>query len=136
MSEKKAQVAAEYLIISGFLLLAVIVFFIYSISSYNDSVSFTKAKNVVDSLSNTASQLSGLGNGSSLVVDLEFPENIQSFQVSGKTFRLFLTTGSGTQEYYAESRLDLNSAVLPLTSGFHSIKVSRLNNKVDFVEVK
>jgi hypothetical protein len=133
-STRKAQVGAEYLIISGFLLFAVIIFFAYSMSSYNDSMSNSTAKNVVDSLAGTASKLSGLGNGSSLTVDLEFPEGIQSFSVSGKAIQMFLNVGSGVKEYYAESRLDLNSASLTLNSGFHKVKAVLNNGKVNFSE--
>ena len=87
-------------------------------------------------MASTSSQLSGLGNGSSLVVDLEFPEEINHFAVSGKTISLFLNSGPGLQEYYAESKLDLNSINLSSNSGIHTVKVSLFKGKVDFAEVK
>ena len=136
MNSPKGQVGVEYLVISGFLLFAVLVFFAFSISTYNESASFTKAKNLVDSLANTASQLSGLGNNSSLTLDLDFPDSIQSFEVSGKTLRLFLNSSTGLREYYAESKLDLNSVNLPLTPGMHRVKVFVSESKAGFVEVQ
>ena len=135
-AEGRAQAGVEYLMISGFLLVAVVVFFVYSITSYNDAADFSKAKNVVGSLANTASQLSGLGDNSSLTIDLEFPEKIQSFKVSGKTISLFLNQPSGLREFYAEPRLDLNSVNLPLGSGFHKVKAGLSKGLVDFTEVQ
>lgn len=131
---RKAQVGAEYLIISGFLLFAILVFFAYSLSSYNEAASQSSAKGVVDSLANTASQLSGMGDKSSLTVDLEFPDGISGFQVSGRAVRLFVQAGSGVKEYYAESSVDLNSISLGTGPGFHHVKVSVNNGKVDFTE--
>ena len=132
--KSKGQVGTEYLIISGFLLFAALVFFAYSITSYNDAASQSKSKNVVDSLANTASQLSGMGNNSSLTVDLDFPEEISSFQVSGRTVRLFVASGSGQKEYYAEASIDLNSIVLDMNSGYHKVKATLKGNKVNFTE--
>lgn len=131
----KAQVAAEYLAISAFLLAAVVIFFAYSSMSYNDSVSYSKSKNVVDSLANTASQLAGLGNGSSLTITLDFPEDVNGFSVSGKNLSLFLNSGTGLSEYYAVSKLDLNSISLSTHSGFHTVKAVLNNGKVNFSEV-
>jgi len=132
--KSKGQVGTEYLIISGFLLFAALIFFAYSITSYNDLASQSKARNVVDSLANTASQLSGMGNNSSLAVNLDFPEGISSFQVSGRTVRLFLNNGNGLLEYYADASIDLNSIALDKNSGPHIVKAGVKDNKVNFTD--
>ncbi len=132
--KNRGQSGVEYLMITSVLLLAVGIFFFYAITSYQDSAQDVLAKNVVDSLASTASQLSSLGNNSSLVIEIDFPDNIDSFAVNGNTVQLFLGGGGSTKEYYAESKSRMSSITLSTSSGRHRVKVTLVGGEVVFTE--
>lgn len=133
--DMKAQVGIEYLVVTAFLLVVIGVFFAYALTSYSSAAASGKSQNIVDSLADSASQLSGHGNNSSMTIWLDFPEGIESFSVSGKNLLLNLKVNSGTTGFFAESKVNLSSIALGTSPGMHKVKISIMDGAVGFSEV-
>ncbi len=111
------QVALEYLVISGFILAGVGVFFYASMLSYSDTSSASLAADAVGALSGTANALSGLGDGSSVSVGVLFPEGTESLSVSGREIALSVRTNSGLQSFFSHADVNLDSDSFQLSPG-------------------
>ncbi len=80
MVGKKGQVATEYLIITGFILVIVTVVFVYSFVSNNQNIKTSQANNSLDKLVNKADLVYALGPDNNQFVDITLPWDIQSLR--------------------------------------------------------
>jgi len=80
MLRERAQVATEYLIVTGFILAVVTVIFAYSYISNSETMKVNLANNALDRLVNKADLVYALGPDNVHFVDIAFPRGIQSIQ--------------------------------------------------------
>ncbi|MFH0714740.1 MAG: hypothetical protein V1847_02960 [Candidatus Diapherotrites archaeon] len=132
---KKGQVGVEYLSITAFLLAAVGIIFVAALATYYDaSVSFA-AKQSIAVLTNASDQVSGLGNGSELFVEVSFPDGVKSVNASQKTLSLVVAAPWGDQEYYSNTQAFLNPvSSFSFNAGTHIVRVRLVDGNVEFVE--
>ncbi len=133
----KGQVALEYLVIAGFLLLATGIIFIYSIVTLNDNIKFAKADKALAQLAAAADKVSARGPNNAIFVEIDLPNEIVSNQViiADNTLSLALSTPVGTNQRYSESNAELQPGILSMGSGRHTVKVEMVNDAVVFTEV-
>ncbi len=73
MLGKRAQIATEYLIITIFILIVVVILFTYSYINYEQNVKINQVNNVLDSLVNKADYVYSLGPGNVQYVEIALP---------------------------------------------------------------
>jgi uncharacterized protein (UPF0333 family) len=73
MIGNKGQVATEYLMITGFILVAVMLIFSYSYISNNQNIRISQANTSIDRLVNAADLVYALGPDNNQFVEIEFP---------------------------------------------------------------
>lgn len=76
MFAEKAQVATEYVIITGFILVVVTVIFAYSYVSNDQSIKTSQANNSLDKMVNKADFVYALGPDNNQIADVAFPRGI------------------------------------------------------------
>ncbi len=103
---QQGQVGVEYLSITAFLLAAVGIIFVVALATYYDASTTFASKQAVEALVNGADQVSGLGNGSVLFVDVTFPNDVKTVFVNPLYAKeLVLTVGStfGDKNFYTDA---------------------------------
>ncbi len=154
MDKKKAQVATEYLLITGFILVAVTLIFAYAYISNNQRIKISQTSTALDKMVNAADLVYALGPGNIQYVEATFPRGIESInditvcedgtqgydQVcethGGPKFgaieiELELFGGSTTITRGAKTELELDDAdAIPAIAGVHRIKVEWCGNKI------
>lgn len=93
MFGRKGQVATEYILITGFVLIAVTIIFTYSYVSNNQNIKITQANNAVDKLVNKADLIYALGPDNNQFVEVTFPRDVQRIQD-------IVVCDDGHQEHY------------------------------------
>ena len=136
ITNKRAQVAVEYMLIAAFLLIATGIIFIYSMTTLDQTIRIAKADKAISILASAADNVSARGPGNTIITEIELPTEVASYQIlfSGKTISLSINTPNGQNERFVETSSDLNSATLSLSSGKNIIKVEMVNDKVVFSE--
>ena|SRR3989344_3587559 len=113
----KAQVAAEYLIVMAFLLVAVGVLSAYSFITLSESIKARQAINAVDSIANAADRVGALGENSKLVVEVELPDGVLAFKTTGKEVQIQMQSFGNTTDVYTTALFDITPATLSPNSG-------------------
>jgi len=80
MFGRKAQVATEYLIITGFILVAVTIIFTYSYVTNNQSIKINQANNALDRIVNAADLVYALGPENVQYIWVSFPRDLENIQ--------------------------------------------------------
>ncbi len=80
MNKEKAQVATEYLLITGFILIIVTIIFSYVYISNNQNIKISQANTSLDKMINAADIVYALGPGNVQYVKVIFPQGIRSIQ--------------------------------------------------------
>lgn len=122
MNKLKGQVSIEYLILTGFIVLAIIVpsiIFLYSVTnnSVHGKITNQKAVDLGKGIVNDAKQVYYLGLYSNKVVEYEIPRNAQNVYIvelekDNKIYYYFgitLSNGKETAEYKFQSDVPLTS---------------------------
>lgn len=76
MFGRNAQVATEYLVITGFLLAIVTIIFAYSYINYDQAIKTNAANAVLDALVNKADYVYALGPDNNQLVEVVIPKNV------------------------------------------------------------
>ncbi len=77
MFAKKAQVATEYIIITGFILVVVTMIFTYSFVTNNQRIKISQANNALDKMINTADLVYALGPDNNQFIWVTIPKDLQ-----------------------------------------------------------
>ena len=134
---RRAQIGVEYLSLTAFILIAVGIFFAFSLVYFAEVNSNNLSKNATDSLAASANQMASFGSGSSSVVTVDLPDGVQSLDVNyGNEITLVVSTPSGNKVYW--SAVDANITppiVLAKNSGKHLVRVSFVDGNILFQEL-
>jgi len=117
---KKGQVAVEYLMIAGFLLVVIGIAFFYSFSTLNQSTSDSKAVNAVNKIAAAVDQVYAMGPGSKITLTIDLPDNIDSQLVLNNSVGYKANVNGNLVDYYADTKAKLYGA-LPISGGVNSI---------------
>ena len=158
MKKEKAQVATEYLLITGFILVAVTLIFAYAYISNSQNIKISQTSTALDKMVNAADLVYALGPGNIQYVEVVFPQGITEIKditvcesgVQGPTeicampdsvdfgaieMTLNLFGGDTTITRGSRAELELDGTI-PLgeqilaTVGVHRIKVEWCDDKI------
>ena len=80
---KKGQVATEYMLLIGVLLVIVALLSAYSFFVYNETIASKHLNNSLKNLKQGVNNVYYLGNGNSMVVEIIFPNGVSDISLSG-----------------------------------------------------
>ncbi len=95
MAGKKAQIAMEYLILTGFILVAVALIFGFSFINYNQNIRIAKTSEAISKLSNAVDDIYTRGEGNTRFVKISWPDGMKNISIVYKCL-------NGTQQDNAE----------------------------------
>ena len=84
MKEKKAQIAMEYLILTGFILVAVAVIFAFSFINYNQNIRAAKTGEAISKLANAVDDVYTRGEGNTRFVKITWPDGMKGISIVHK----------------------------------------------------
>jgi len=96
MTEKKAQIAMEYLILTGFILIAVALIFGFSFINYNQNIRIAKTNEALSKLSNAVDDIYTRGEGNTRFVKITWPDGMRGISIVHKCL-------NGNQETNADN---------------------------------
>ncbi len=121
----KSQVSIEYMLVMGFAALItiplVMIYYSYS-SDTSESVSSTQAMQVARKIVDASESVYYLGKPSQTTLKLNFPDKIQSINVSGKEIVFKIKTRNGIAEIVQVASVNM-SGTLSKSQGLHVITV-------------
>ncbi len=131
----KAQVATEYLVVAGLVILIMIpITYIYVKYSNESDYSITTAKvsSIANEISKKANEVYVYGEGNQLVIDTNFPENIESISFNNKEVIFKIRNKEGKIiDIVKQAEVNLFSyGEIPLTQGKKKIVVKSLGDSV------
>ncbi len=131
---KKCQVGLEYLILVGFILLAIlpIVYYVYS-NAYltKDQILISQVQEIANEIASTSDTVYSYGYGSKISLRFTFPEDICNISISGKQIVFYVYTSSGLVPIYSYAYANLSGNISNIP-GIHEI---HFLNKGDYVEI-
>lgn len=127
----KAQVALEYLMVVGLVVLLLTPFWIY-ISLYSSDIEFSfkteYARTAVNRITDAADFVHVQGIPAKVRLKIYFPKGIDSVSVNGNKVSITLLDNT----IYSESIADL-AGDLPITEGYHYITIKSEGGYVDII---
>ena len=131
---KKGQVATEYMLLIGVLLVIVALLSAYSFFVYNETIASKHLNNSMKNLKQGVNNVYYLGNGNSMVVEIIFPNGASDISLSGSAIIV-------TKETYSVVSTDtiVTDAILfgtlPISIGSHDILIENINGDVNLSEI-
>ncbi|HLC79445.1 MAG TPA: hypothetical protein VJG83_03360 [archaeon] len=126
----RAQLALEYVVITGFILAIAGIIFGFSLLSFNENSSLTQAQDAVSRLVAHANIAASLGDGSRIFFYIDLPEGVESFSLSGKSVNMLLARVSGDTQVYDYSKANLTPIFLPTSKGRKSLSAQYSDGNV------
>lgn len=124
-TRSKSQVSVEYMLIMGFAALMTIplllIYYTYT-SDSGDTVAAGQALQIARAIVDSSESVYYLGKPSQTTLKLNFPNNIQSTNLSGREVLFRIKTQSGVTDILQVSSVNISGA-LPITQGIHTITV-------------
>ncbi|MEK6984686.1 MAG: hypothetical protein AABX33_08995 [Nanoarchaeota archaeon] len=121
----KSQISVEYMLIMGFVTIMtvplIIIYFTYS-SETNDSITSHQALQIARKIVDSSESVYYLGKPSQTTLKVNFPENIQSINLSNKEVVFKIKTKNGISDIVQVSAVNI-SGNLPNSQGIHMITV-------------
>ena len=121
----RSQVSVEYMLVMGFAALLTIplllIYHTYSADS-TDAVATGQALQIARKITDSSESVYYLGKPSQTTLKLNFPERIQSTNISSKEIVFRVKTQAGVTEVVQVSPVNM-SGTLPVSAGIHVITV-------------
>jgi uncharacterized protein (UPF0333 family) len=127
---KRGQVAVEYMVLIGVLLLIVAFIAGYAILVYNETISTTQFQSSIKNLSDSVNNVYYLGNGNSMKVEFTIPSNVVSITFQNNT----IVTQSNSFNRLVEDLIILDTNVIgdiPIVVGTHDLLIKNINGDVN-----
>ena len=128
----KSQVSVEYLLIMGFAALMILPLFLiyYSYSSdSSESVATSQALQIARKVVDNSESVYYLGKPSQTTLKLNFPDGIQSTNLSNYEVVFKIKIRQGVAEIVQVSNVNISGS-LPITPGIHIVTVTAQDNYV------
>ncbi len=123
----KAQMAVEYMIIMGLVILVTIPLFYYAMSESNINVQLNNANDAVNTLARAADTVYSIGTGSKKYVWVNMPGGIQTYSLTNKTVLIKLYVFGGLSDIFRQTKAEL-AGVIPISKGQHRIVAEMLES--------
>lgn len=131
---ERGQVSFEYLISIGFLLAFSGIFFIYSISAINDSVARSASDEFVQTLTGYADFLASGGEGGSIAILADVPDNVSSITLGGTQAKMTVDIAGGPVEFYSYAKVNFTPSSVSTSRGRKKLNMSFNDGNVLVVE--
>ena len=128
----KSQVSVEYLLIMGFAAIMVLPLFLiyYSYSSDStESVATSQALQIARKIVDSSESVYYLGKPSQTTLKLNFPDDIQSTNLSNYEVVFKIKIRQGVAEIVQVSNVNISGS-LPTTQGIHIVTITAQDNYV------
>ncbi len=132
---EKGQVSTEYLVMTAFLLTVIAIIFAYALVTLSENVKVSRADAAVNTLASAANQVSGLGAGNTVYVNIDVPNDIYSGSASGYEIKYVVRVIGGYTDVWERTKNSIAYTALPTTSGLYVIKVEMVGGNVVFTQV-
>ena len=133
LSQKRAQVSMEYLIIIGFVIImlvpAIYIYIRYS-SSSSDTLSSSKASQIANEIVKAANEVYYLGEDNQKNIEVSFPSNIEAIEFANKEIVFKTKDSKGNIQEIVEVASVPLSGILTNVQGKKSIIVRSLGDRV------
>ena len=127
---KRGQVAVEYMMLIGVLLILVAFLSGYAFFVYNESIASNQFQSSVKNLADTINNIYYLGNGNSMAFDFMIPSDVISIEFNGR--RIITIKNSFGTNVEDTVFVDTNvSGNIPIITGVHSVLVKNINGDVN-----
>lgn len=133
MDNKKAQVATEYIVMLGVLLIVVAGLAGYSLMMYSETVSINQTKDALSDLKTAVNRVYDLGEGNSKIVEIYFPDRVTEAKVVGTAIYITSTSFGSSVQDLAETDANVHGTI-PITPGTHYIEVKAIDGNVSISE--
>ena len=121
----RAQLAIEYVIVIGIILIALIPIFYYSLTESSRVTRINQANDAVNTLARAADGVYSIGPGTRKYVWINMPGGVRGYSLANKTVLINLFVFGGVSDVFSQAKADL-AGVIPLSGGEHRIKVEML----------
>ena len=125
MKQKKSQVSIEYMLIMGFAALMtiplLIIYYTYTFDS-TDTVTTSQAMQIARKIVDASESVYYLGKPSQTTLKLNFPDRIDSTNLSNKEVVFKIKTKSGVTDIVQVSSVNMSGS-LPITQGIHIVTI-------------
>lgn len=121
-SSGKAQIAMEYMLVMGLVLLVAIPLIYYAMQESNISVQLNKANDAVLTLSRAADTVYSIGPGTRKYVWIDMPGGVEAYSLINKTVLIKMYVFGGLSDIFSQSKAELAGSI-PLSKGQHRIIV-------------
>lgn len=125
----RAQVATEYLLIVGVLLVVVAGLTGYALFMYHEAVAFNQTREALKDLRYAVNRVYDLGEGNSAIVKIVLPNGVTQTRVVGKAIYITLARLGVTSEDFVETNANVHGT-LPTQAGIHWIEVKAIDGNV------
>lgn len=130
---RKAQVAMEYMILVGFLLVITIPLILIYNTQYrgtSQQIVSNQASQIGQRIVDTAESIYYLGQPSKTTIKIYMPEQIESISVGNYEVTFFMRSKGGLSEIVKLSEVPINGT-LPSTAGMHYVTVQSMGSYVN-----
>ena len=123
----KSQMAFEYMIIMGLVILVTIPLFYYAMSESNINVQLNNANDAVNTLARAADTVYSIGTGAKKYVWVNMPGGIQAYSLTNKTVLIKMYVFGGLSDIFRQTKAEL-AGVIPISKGQHRIVAEMLES--------
>ncbi len=132
-AQMKSQVAMEYIILVGFVLVIIIPLIVLFYSQSSDitvQVKSQQVQSIGQNIVDNAESVYYLGEPSKVQIKIQLPENIKNTSINSKSIVFTLRTESGLTDVVVPSRVNISGS-LPKSSGIHLVIIENKGNYVN-----
>ncbi|MCX8158457.1 MAG: hypothetical protein N3D73_02205 [Candidatus Diapherotrites archaeon] len=124
------QMATEYFILFGFLLVIVGIFFGYSMTYINDTINEYKIRNSLNKIVSIAENVASNGYGSQAIVYVDMPKDVMLFETKNNYIIVKLKYGDSYNDYIEYASVKFRNLQLTPKEGKNRIKVFADENDI------
>ncbi len=130
---KKGQISAEYLIIMGFVLVALLPVFYYSLTNLNNNLRLNQANDMINRIAETADFVYFLGPGSQDTLSIVIPGGVESITLQGKEVAMKMRIFGSVSDFVAVTKATINGSI-SISQGTSNILIKNENNVIQITD--
>ena len=123
----KAQVAPEYILVLGFVLIVTVPILYYAMRESNVNIKINQISDAVNTLARAADTVYSIGPGTRKYVWVNIPGGVESYSLDNKSVLFKLSIFGGVSDVFEETKADL-AGVIPISKGQHRVLVEMLES--------
>ncbi len=133
--KSKGQVATEYLILTGTLLLIIAVSATYALTIYNSTISNFHMNDSINEIKEATNYVAALGPGNSLVVEIELPDGVIAGRAENNFIDYNARINNTFEEFLVLVDANISPGTLPTQWGKHWLNISMVGNSIIIQEI-